>query len=902
MTKAFLSIFLVCQTGFCASYLTGQAARLVVGQKNFTALLANVPPLAGTIGAASGVAYANNMLFVADGNKSGGYPINNRVLIYTPVSGFPTPTSVPTPQQAASYNLTCPICLGNASLVLGQADQVSDALAVTQSGMQNATAVASDGTTLVVADTDNNRVLIWKTIPTTNDQPADIVLGQADFTHGIVVNPPTASSLRGPQGVWLQNGKLYVADTLNDRVLIWNTIPTANNAAADVVVGAPNFTTLVTPGVTEEDVPPTQTNLSSPTSATSDGTRLFVSDLGHNRVLIWKTIPTANNAPADVVIGQPDFVSELSNNSTTVCASNGTDTTVTPNVPTYPALCGETLSFPRFALSDGTNLYVADGGNDRVLVYSSIPTANHPEATAILGQPDEFTDASSADSDALAAPSSLAWDGTNLYVADTDNLRIVVYTPAGSGLPLTAVRNAASLQIYSTGSVALSGTPATGDTVSIEIGTTTYTYTVVKNDTLANVVNGLTGYINGTISGHTTPDTNVIATADTVNYAVILTARVAGTAGEGTALTASVSSSSAIVAAASGTDITINLATAVQVAPGSLVTIFGTGLSGETASFNYSSKTVPRTLGGATVYIDGLQAPLLYVSPTQINAQMPYEVQDRTSVSVYVVNSSGSAPVATNAIGVVIVPQNPGLFAASGLDPRPGVVNHLTPYSAGLVSVDGTITAGDTASVIVGSNTYTYTVLATDTLTTIRDALVALMQNDPLVTVAPTNAYTRIVLVARVSGTIGNSITYSVDTSTGATVLMTAFGSTLCCGNSGNAPVTTSNPAAPGEFLYTYATGLGETNPATDSNTGQLVTTNLSSLNPLAYPPDSIIAGGSTANIVSATLVPGTVGLYIVAFQIANTLVNDNLTQLTIAQQDFVSNIVTFAVAALPSE
>ena len=46
------------------------------------------------------------------------------------------------------------------------------------------------------------------------------------------------------------------------------------------------------------------------------------------------------------------------------------------NSPTYPALCNYTLSYPRFALSDGTRLYIADGGNDRVLVYNKIPTAN----------------------------------------------------------------------------------------------------------------------------------------------------------------------------------------------------------------------------------------------------------------------------------------------------------------------------------------------------------------------------------------------------------------------------------------------------------------------------------------------------------------------------------------------
>jgi hypothetical protein len=41
----------------------------------------------------------------------------------------------------------------------------------------------------------------------------------------------------------------------------------------------------------------------------------------------------------------------------------------------YPA-CANTLNFPRFALSDGTRLFVADGGNDRILIFNTIPTTN----------------------------------------------------------------------------------------------------------------------------------------------------------------------------------------------------------------------------------------------------------------------------------------------------------------------------------------------------------------------------------------------------------------------------------------------------------------------------------------------------------------------------------------------
>ena len=66
---------------------------------------------------------------------------------------------------------------------------------------------------------------------------------------------------------------------------------------------------------------------------------------------------------------------------------------------------------------------------------------------------------------------------------------------------------------------------------------------------------------------------------------------------------------------------------------------------------------------------------------------------------------------------------------------------------------------------------------------------------------------------------------------------------------------------------------------------------------PLATPVDSILTGGTTANPVSVGLVPGTVGVYYVQFLLNAGLGSDKLTQMTIAQQAFVSNVVTFPVS-----
>ena len=108
-------------------------------------------------------------------------------------------------------------------------------------------------------------------------------LGYAGEPEG---NVPSAKSMRGPQGVWIQNGRLYVADTQNNRVLIFNQIPATNGASADVVLGQPDFTTFVEPDLTQQKTEVTAKVLLNPVAVTSDGIHLFVTDLGYNRILV----------------------------------------------------------------------------------------------------------------------------------------------------------------------------------------------------------------------------------------------------------------------------------------------------------------------------------------------------------------------------------------------------------------------------------------------------------------------------------------------------------------------------------------------------------------------------------------------------------------------------------------
>src|SRR5947208_14421836 len=153
-------------------FTTGQAARLVIGQPTFTSQDTNSSDT--IIGAISGLAFAADTLFVADSNRVGASPNNHRVLLYQNVSGM-----LPNPTAQLTYNRKCPVCLGQATLVLGQPDftTATENVLASRTTLRLPTAVASDGVRLVVADTNHNRVLIWNRIPFTNNQPADVVVG-----------------------------------------------------------------------------------------------------------------------------------------------------------------------------------------------------------------------------------------------------------------------------------------------------------------------------------------------------------------------------------------------------------------------------------------------------------------------------------------------------------------------------------------------------------------------------------------------------------------------------------------------------------------------------------------------------------------------------------------------------
>ena len=895
LTSLALAATLSAQTP-ALNFTTGQAARLVIGQPTFTSQDNNSNRL--ILGGVGGVAYAANTLFVTDANRLQATPVNHRVLVYQNVNGkFPTPSAELFPTTR------CPVCIGAADVVLGQADFTKigpdNLQAPSSRTMRAPNGVASDGTVLVVADTDFNRVLIWNSIPTSNNAPADVVLGQADFTKVAPnegqQNTPTQKSFRGPQGVWVQNGRLFVADTGNNRVLIWNTIPRSNFAPADLVVGAKDFTSVVQPDITKTTIDAKQDNLLTPVSVTSDGTRMLVSDLGHNRVMIWNSIPRTNNPPADLVIGQPNFTEASENNTAKTCPSGEKDA---DGKDLILARCEASLEFPRFALSDGRYLFIADGGNDRILVFNEFPTTNGAKADATLGQigvrvnliSDSADPRGIASSGAVRTPQSLAFDGRNLYVTDPFNRRVMVFTMAERKIQNTGVRNAASKEIFAVGSISFSGQVKENQEPIIKVGTKEYKYKTVKDETFKSLIDAVVKLINAPPG-----DPLLLATPNYVRNSIILTARKAGFEGDTVTFSVSQTATDTTLTSATSGATLLGGQDAALIAPGAIVSLFGENLSEVTANADMNARDLPLEIAGVQVYFDGIRAPLYFVSPTEVRAQVPWEVLDTQSVNAWVRTKKSNGDISvSSAVSVPIVLQNPGIFAVTdAAEPRPGLIMHGSAKSVGTVSVDGSIRAGDVATVLIEDREYSYAVKAGDTLATVRDALIARINEDPRVEALAAGSFTRIRLRARVPGPDGNNIAYTARSRDGDQVIMTATTPRLCCANAG--PVTEENPAVPGENILLLATGLGLVKDGNKEfqNTGHAYD------GPALNDPSefvSSLAGGKTANVLSAGMKPGTVGVFEVVLELNSDIPTDPKTQVTIAQDIFVSNIVTFPV------
>ncbi|MFM6157662.1 MAG: hypothetical protein ACKPE3_32485, partial [Sphaerospermopsis kisseleviana] len=205
---------------------------------------------------------------------------------------------------------------------------------------------------LFVADTGNRRLLIWQNLPTENGQPADIVLGQPDMNsrNENGGGSPTASSMRWCHDITIWDDNLVVTDAGNNRIMIWQGVPTENNIPCAVILGQKNFNFVeLNQGVYF----PSSSSLSMPYGIDIWGDYLIVADTANSRLLGWKkreSILLLQGADADGVWGQDSFISKSENKNF------GLPTRQSLNWCYGVKVCGE-------------NMVVSDSGNNRVLIW-----------------------------------------------------------------------------------------------------------------------------------------------------------------------------------------------------------------------------------------------------------------------------------------------------------------------------------------------------------------------------------------------------------------------------------------------------------------------------------------------------------------------------------------------------
>ncbi|MEP3210879.1 MAG: hypothetical protein ABJN95_16950 [Maribacter sp.] len=323
---------------------------------------------------------------------------------------------------------------------------------------------------LFISDTGRNRVFIWNNIPTSEYQEPDVVLGQLEIedTGRNSGGSVTASTLHYPSGIWSNGKVLIVGDAWNHRVLIWNTLPTKNGQAADVVLGQADFKSNLTNYKGIGNDPSSQT-LNWPYGVFSDGQCLWIADTGNRRILFYNEIPKSNFAKADKVIGKPDFTTRDYENNEPIwpysVKINSKKQMVVADTQFYrnliwnnadeafskPAdiLIGQTdfdasgqNQFGLFPSSKSLNwtydacfykdgLLVNDTGNSRILWFDKIPTNHNVQATAVIGKRDFKTGSENKEtlngtSSSLYWPFSITTDENNLIIADTGNHRVVI--------------------------------------------------------------------------------------------------------------------------------------------------------------------------------------------------------------------------------------------------------------------------------------------------------------------------------------------------------------------------------------------------------------------------------------------------------------------------------------------
>ena len=476
-----------------------------------------------------------------------------------------TPPARPQAPTSPAYTITT--FAGN-----GNTGSTGDGGAAISAQLSAPFAVAVDAAgNAYIADEFNNK--IRKVSP---DGTISTVAGTGTSGYAGDGGPAASAQFSSPSGIVVDaSGNLYIADSGNNVI----RMVTANGNIS-TVAGMQNAT--VPYG--GDGGPATSAQLYNPSGLALDS----VGDL---------------------------YIADTYNNVVRMVAPDGTITTLAGNNAAATGFSGDggaatsaVLNNPvGLAVDAARNLYIADGGNNRIRLVSA--DTGNISTVAGSGTGGGYSgDGGAANKAKLNTPKGIALDPAgNLYIADRFNSAIRMVTVTGT---ISTIAGSAN------GGYSGDGGPATGATLFEP------TWVAVAN-------------------------TGKIYIADNGNDVIRLLTPAA--------LPPSIASKGVVGAAAFGAF--------TSVAPGSWIEIYGSNLASDSRMWtgtDFKGANAPTSLDGTSVSIGGVPAFVDYISAGQVNAQVPSNVGTGSQPLKVTTASGSSAPYAIN---VTLV--QPGLFTAA---------------------------------------------------------------------------------------------------------------------------------------------------------------------------------------------------------------------------------------------
>src|SRR3989339_2210777 len=264
-----------------------------------------------------------------------------------------------------------------------------------EAGINQPSGVATDGTYLYIADTNNNRIV--KRLASNFTYVTEIGslgTGNDQFSY--------------PYGIATDGTYIYVVDTGNTRIV--------KRLASDL-----SYVAQIGSSGSGDD------QFSVPNGIATDGTYIYIADTFNNRIV--KRLASDLSYVSKIVSfgsGNDQFSSPngIATDGTYVYVADSSNHRIVKRLATdaltYVSKIGSSGSgndqfySPYGIATDGTYIYVADTSNNRI-VKRLASDLSYVSQIGTLG----------TGNDQFSSPSGIATDGTNVYVADTGNNRIV---------------------------------------------------------------------------------------------------------------------------------------------------------------------------------------------------------------------------------------------------------------------------------------------------------------------------------------------------------------------------------------------------------------------------------------------------------------------------------------------